>query len=67
MYDASGVRRETGKQARLLNLLLSSDAFAFDGLDSFDETLKELVGHTPLQVFMGAVLGCLIAYILRMY
>ncbi len=55
MYDAAGVRRETGKQAKLLNKI-SSDLS--DGNTKYlERDLKELVGHTPLQVFAGAALG----------
>ena len=60
MYDAMGVRRETGKQAKLLNLLMEQDFFKFDN-ELFQKRLKEFVGHTPLQVAAGAVLGILIA------
>lgn len=63
MYDASGVRRETGKQAKVLNVLLDSEIFKIPSLEEFDEKLKELVGHTPLQVFAGAILGILIGVI----
>lgn len=62
MYDASGVRLETGKQAKLLNLILESDLSEWPSLADFDETLKELVGHTPLQVTAGAILGFLVAF-----
>lgn len=62
MYDASGVRRETGKQSKLLNLILESDISEWASLETFDENLKELVGHTPLQVTSGAILGFLIAW-----
>ena len=61
MYDARGVRRETGIQAQLLNEILK--IFTDMGrseLSAYDK-LKEFVGHTPLQVFAGAVLGILIA------
>ena len=52
MYDAAGVRRAAGKQAKVLNkLILHNDKI------SFDEDLKELLGHTPFEVIMGAVLG----------
>jgi len=61
MYDAMGVRRETGKQAKLLNMIMEQDFWRFDNPDAFQEKLKELVGHTPLQVLMGAILGILIA------
>lgn len=60
MYDAMGVRRETGKQAKLLNLLMEQDFFKFDN-ELFQKRLKEFVGHTPLQVAAGAVLGIFIA------
>lgn len=60
MYDAIGVRRETGIQARVLNEML--DMFHKMGKEmSVEEKLKEFVGHTPLQVLMGALLGIGIA------
>lgn len=56
MHDAMGVRLETGKQAKLLNEFM--DLFAkLEQPLSDQEKLKELVGHTPLQVCMGALLG----------
>ena len=61
MYDALGVRRETGIQAKVLNEMIA----LFQDMDqelSTDEKLKELVGHTPLQVLMGAILGIVIAF-----
>ena len=60
MYDAIGVRRETGIQAKVLNEMME----LFDKMGkemSVEEKLKEFVGHTPLQVLMGALLGILIA------
>ena len=64
MYDAMGVRRETGIQAKLINEMI--EAFAEMGKDNLspDEKLKEFVGHTPLQVLAGAILGILIAILL---
>ena len=60
MYDAMGVRRETGIQAHVLNEML--DIFSDMGSDmSPQDKLKEFVGHTPLQVLMGAILGIVIA------
>ena len=57
MYDAAGVRRSTGKNAAVLNRLI--DDLYKDG--SFhEEHLKELVGHTPIQVLAGAMLGIII-------
>lgn len=54
MYDARGVRQESGKQARVLNELLRT---FFSGHPITDAELKELVGHTTLQVFVGCLIG----------
>ncbi len=64
MYDAIGVRRETGKQARLLNLILEQGIFDLDP-DEFQESLKELIGHTPFQVLVGAILGVIVALVVH--
>jgi len=63
MYDATGVRRETGKQAVILNRLLLDNPFSWTGKE-FEKKLKEYVGHSPFQVLMGAILGILIAVIM---
>lgn len=61
MYDAMGVRRETGIQARILNEMMW--VFADMGSDmSPHDKLKEFVGHSPLQVIAGALLGIVIAF-----
>lgn len=62
LIDASGVRYETGKQSKLLNEI-SKHLFSSDDKE-FETGLKELVGHTPLQVVMGAVLGLAISIIM---
>lgn len=63
MYDAMGVRRETGKQGQVLNEML--EVFMNMGKQiSAEAKLKEFVGHTPLQVLMGAILGIVIAVII---
>lgn len=54
MYDAAGVRRAVSIQARLLNRMMD-DFFARRGFDQ--GRMRELVGHTPLQVIVGALLG----------
>lgn len=64
MYDAIGVRQETGKQAKLLNMLLEQDFLKLNNVE-FQQKLKEFVGHTPIQVFAGAVLGVLIALMMN--
>ncbi len=69
MYDAMGVRYETGEQAKLLNRMFSewmdqeSEALPFlkNG-----KKLKEMVGHTPIEVLTGAVLGILIGFAMPM-
>lgn len=53
MYDAAGVRRAAGKQAEVLNKLIFSQKDKFH----LDVELKELLGHSPLEVMMGALLG----------
>ena len=63
MHDAMGVRLETGKQARLLNQILDSFK-TLEGKKLTEEKLKEFVGHTPLQVLMGAILGILIGWMM---
>ena len=55
MIDATGVRQETGKQSRALNQILE-ELFS-DTPDKIEMHLKELIGHTPLQVFFGALTG----------
>ena len=62
MYDAMNVRMETGKQSKLLNRVFFENILEFDGV-VLQERLKEYVGHTPLQVVAGAVLGIGIAAI----
>ena len=61
IIDASGVRYETGKQAKLLNKI-SKQLFSKDD-EEFEAGLKELVGHTPFQVLMGVILGAVIAIV----
>jgi hypothetical protein len=65
MYDAMGVRRETGIQAKLLNDILKVFEDMGRNEISTHDKLKEFVGHTPLQVLMGAVLGVAVAVILH--
>jgi len=62
MYDAIGVRQETGKHSKLLNLIMEKNIFELDN-EQFQKRLKEFVGHTPLQVLAGACLGIFMAWI----
>ena len=59
MIDATGVRRETGKQSRALNIIIE-ELFKADE-KTFDTRFKELIGHTPLQVICGFITGVIAA------
>ena len=58
MFDAQGVRLATGRQAEILNKMLE-DIYWKKKLD--EDQLKELIGHTPVEVFAGAFLGIMIS------
>ena len=60
MYDAAGVRRAAGKQAQILNKIVETP-----GLSNIQvqEKLVEVLGHTPIQVFVGAVIGVIVGFI----
>lgn len=60
MYDAAGLRRASGKMARCLNKIM--DDFYKHDVHSAGGKLKELLGHTPVEVIAGATLGVLYAY-----
>lgn len=61
MFDAQGVRFSSGRQAEILNKMLD-DIYWKKKLD--EEKLKEFLGHTPVQVWAGAVLGILVPLLL---
>ena len=63
MYDAAGVRRAAGKQAACLNRIIM-DVYKQD-LEEAGGKLKELLGHTPIQVFVGAAYGVIYAFIVH--
>lgn len=65
MYDATGIRRAAGKTAACLNRMM--DDFYHHDLQSAGGKLKELLGHTPLEVFAGAVFGAVFAYAYHLY
>ncbi|MFL7808114.1 MAG: divergent PAP2 family protein [Anaerolineae bacterium] len=60
MYDAAGVRRAAGHQAAVLNQIIDE---LFQGHPISEERLRELLGHTPLQVLAGAILGVAVTWI----
>jgi acid phosphatase family membrane protein YuiD len=61
MYDASGVRQAAGKQARILNQIM--DELSQGETKFTEDRLKELLGHTPVQVIAGAALGTVVSWI----
>ena len=64
MYDAANVRLEAGKHAQQLNRIMTRLLDMNIDLDSKEKEFKELLGHTPLQVFCGALLGLGIGFLL---
>ena len=65
MYDAAGLRRAAGKTAACLNKVM--EEIYNQDLKAVGGKLKELLGHTPLEVFVGAVYGILFAYVFHMF
>ncbi len=65
MYDAAGLRRSAGKMAATLNKMMD-DLYEHRQTHPA-ERLKELLGHTPMEVFFGALLGIIIAYLNHNY
>jgi acid phosphatase family membrane protein YuiD len=59
IYDAAGVRREAGRHAEKINVLINE---FFSGQTVSEKQLKEIIGHTPAQVSAGILLGAVLAY-----
>lgn len=72
MFDASGIRRQAGEQAVIINQLINDFQDFVEGTkdwkdkkeDEKRQELKEIMGHQPIEVFVGALLGILIAFLL---
>lgn len=68
MHDAMGVRRETGEQAKVLNRMFTE--WMDQGFEQFQlphgKKLKEMVGHTPIEVVTGAALGIVLGFAMPM-
>ena len=64
IYDAAGIRRQAGKHAEIINMIISELAA---GHPLKEEQLREVLGHTPSQVLAGTVLGVLIAHLSWMF
>jgi len=58
LYDAAGVRREAGKHAEKINILIEE---LLSGHPISDKELKEVIGHTPLEVLGGIILGVIVS------
>lgn len=61
IYDAAGVRREAGRHAERINILINE---LFNGHPISDKQLKEVIGHTPAQVIWGMVLGVITSLVI---
>lgn len=61
MYDAAGVRQAAGKQAKILNQII--DELFREKPEFNEDRLKELLGHTPVQVIVGSVLGFAVSFL----
>ncbi len=61
MYDAAGVRRAAGKQAALLNKIVDTPGLS---MPQVQERLVEVLGHTPTQVFVGALIGIIVGLVI---
>ncbi len=66
MYDATGIRRAAGKQAGVLNRIAEIFSHKFNHR-IVEENLKELLGHTPVEVGIGAILGVIVALFMKPY
>ncbi len=66
MYDAAGIRRAAGRQAEILNRIMD-DLYQGRTLYEEGEKLKELLGHTPVEVIVGAILGVVVALMMYKY
>jgi len=67
MYDAAGVRRAAGKQAEVINKLVADlyQQMSHLSLERLtQERLKELIGHTPIEVLAGAIVGITIGFLM---
>ncbi|WP_226580171.1 divergent PAP2 family protein [Halobacillus litoralis] len=73
MFDSTGVRRQTGEQAIMLNILLNdfnrfvNEAKSWQQKEGYQkkEELKELLGHQPIEVFFGGLTGVLLTFLLH--
>ena len=65
MYDAAGVRRTVGLQAKVLNQMIAEIFSEHPHISS--ERIKEFLGHTPIEVLVGAAMGIMIAWTFNLW
>ncbi len=66
LYDATGIRRAAGEQAKVVNKLVDNIERR-EGIEILEKDLKEFLGHTPVEVFWGCILGVIIAFVFKGY
>ncbi|GAB4398834.1 MAG: divergent PAP2 family protein [Anaerolineales bacterium] len=64
VYDATGIRRQAGRHAEMINAMMHD---LMQGHPLQEQQLREMLGHTPLQAFMGILLGLTIAQIFTLF
>ncbi len=64
LYDAAGVRRQAGYHAQKINVLFEE---LMSGHQVSQETLKEVIGHTPRQVFVGGIFGLIVGFFVTFF
>ena len=64
MIDAMGVRRATGENAKVINRI-AKDLFEWKTVEYMGKSLKEYVGHKPLEVLIGAIIGLIIPIVIN--
>ena len=67
MYDAAGIRRAAGRQAKIVNKMVDEFAQRLGQRFNDGKKLKELLGHTPFEVLIGATVGITIAFLFKDY
>ena len=66
LYDATGIRRQSGKHAKALNTLVDNIEKR-EGIEIISEEFKEFLGHTPVEVLIGSILGVILGFLFKGY
>ena len=66
LYDATGIRRQAGKHAKALNTLVDNIEKR-EGIEIISEEVKEFLGHTPVEVLIGSILGVILGFLFKGY